>query len=111
MKTLRKESGRLLGCLLTIVMACGLLLSNGISVIAADSIDNNRYPYGKNMSSSTITLICEATGAQQYQWQVSDAEEGTYTNIDGATAAAPTMAMCFNVLSSFKAATRAAESE
>ena len=48
---------------------------------------NSGYPYGKNMSSSKITLVIETeSAASSYQWQMSDSKDGTFTDIDGATA-------------------------
>ena len=47
---------------------------------------NNGYPYGKNMSTSQITIACDvASGtADTYQWYSSDAKDGTYSAIEGA---------------------------
>ncbi|MCI5620686.1 MAG: Ig-like domain-containing protein [Lachnospiraceae bacterium] len=52
---------------------------------------NSGYPYGKNMNSSTITLVMEVDGtATSYQWQSADSRTGDYSNISGATVAAYT---------------------
>ena len=48
---------------------------------------NSGYPYGKDMNSSTMTLVIETTGASSYQWQWSSAKDGTYEDINGATSA------------------------
>ena len=48
---------------------------------------NDGYPYGKAMGSSQITLVMDAEDATAYQWQVADMKNGTYTNIQDATAA------------------------
>lgn len=49
------------------------------------TILNSGYPYGKNMTSSSITLVIEADGtAASYQWQTSDSKDGTFEDINGA---------------------------
>ncbi len=48
---------------------------------------NNDYPYGKDMGTSQITLVIEITSTEgTYQWQVADAENGTFSSIGEATA-------------------------
>ena len=52
---------------------------------------NSGYPYGKDMNSSNITLVIETESvAASYQWQVAESKNGTFRNIDDATAGAYT---------------------
>lgn len=52
---------------------------------------NSGYPYGKDMDNSSITLVIEVDGsASSYQWQVAESKNGTFRNIDDATAGAYT---------------------
>lgn len=46
---------------------------------------NNGYPYGKNMTNSSITLVMDVTGeAATYQWQSATSKRGPFTDIEGA---------------------------
>ena len=46
---------------------------------------NNGYPYGKNMTNSSITLVMDVTGeAATYQWQSAINKRGPFTDIEGA---------------------------
>lgn len=46
---------------------------------------NNGYPYGKNMTKSSITLVMDVTGeAATYQWQSATSKRGPFTDIEGA---------------------------
>lgn len=46
---------------------------------------NNGYPYGKNMTNSSITLVMDVTGeATTYQWQSATSKRGPFTDIEGA---------------------------
>ena len=46
---------------------------------------NNGYPYGKNMTKSSITLVMDVTGeATTYQWQSATSKRGPFTDIEGA---------------------------
>lgn len=46
---------------------------------------NNGYPYGKNMTNSSITLVMDVTGeATTYQWQSAISKRGPFTDIEGA---------------------------
>ncbi len=46
---------------------------------------NNGYPYGKNMTKSSITLVMDVTGeAATYQWQSATNKRGPFTDIEGA---------------------------
>lgn len=46
---------------------------------------NNGYPYGKNMTRSSITLVMDVTGeAATYQWQSATSKRGPFTDIEGA---------------------------
>lgn len=46
---------------------------------------NNGYPYGKNMTNSSITLVMDVTGeAATYQWQSATSKRGLFTDIEGA---------------------------
>ncbi|RJV46303.1 hypothetical protein DWX57_07145 [Coprococcus sp. AF19-8AC] len=46
---------------------------------------NNGYPYGKNMTNSSITLVMDVTGeAATYQWQSATSKRGSFTDIEGA---------------------------
>ena len=47
---------------------------------------NNGYPYGKDMSSGSVTLVMDAENATTYQWQSCATKDGTYEDITGATA-------------------------
>lgn len=52
---------------------------------------NSGYPYGKDMDNSFITLVIEVDGsALSYQWQVAESKNGTFSDIDDATAGAYT---------------------
>lgn len=56
------------------------------------TFDNGGYPYGVDMSGSSITFklkIKDGT-ASSYQWQVGDSKDGTFSNISGATSASYT---------------------
>lgn len=81
---MRIKMKRILGILLSLVLMLGLMPGMSLVVHAA-TITNNGYPYGKNMSSTQITLVCEATAGTTYKWQCSDSKNGTYTDIEGAT--------------------------
>ena len=52
----------------------------------AVTLGNNGYPYGKNMSTSSITLVIEVESgdAVSYQWQ-SSSDNSTWVDMDGAT--------------------------
>ena len=44
---------------------------------------NNGYPYGKNMTNSSITLVMDVTGeAATYQWQSATSKRGPFTDIE-----------------------------
>jgi hypothetical protein len=46
---------------------------------------NNGYPYGKNMTNSSITFVMDVTGeAATYQWQSATSKRGPFTDIEGA---------------------------
>lgn len=46
---------------------------------------NNGYPYGKNMTNSSITLVMDVTGeAATYQWQSATSKRGPFADIEGA---------------------------
>lgn len=46
---------------------------------------NNGYPYGNNMTNSSITLVMDVTGeAATYQWQSATSKRGPFTDIEGA---------------------------
>lgn len=46
---------------------------------------NNGYPYGKNMTKSSITLVMDVTGeAATYQWQSATSKRGPFTDIEDA---------------------------
>lgn len=46
---------------------------------------NNGYPYGKNMTKSSITLVMDVTGeAATYQWQSATSKRGPFADIEGA---------------------------
>lgn len=46
---------------------------------------NNGYPYGKNMTNSSITLVMDVTReAATYQWQSATSKRGPFTDIEGA---------------------------
>ena len=46
---------------------------------------NNGYPYGKNMTNSSITLVMDVTGEDAtYQWQSATSKRGPFTDIEGA---------------------------
>lgn len=46
---------------------------------------NNGYPYGKNMTNSSITLVMDVAGeATTYQWQSAISKRGPFTDIEGA---------------------------
>lgn len=46
---------------------------------------NNGYPYGKNVTNSSITLVMDVTGeAATYQWQSATSKRGPFTDIEGA---------------------------
>lgn len=46
---------------------------------------NDGYPYGKDMSSNSVTLVMDVEGTTAtYQWQKSDSENGTFTDITNA---------------------------
>ena len=46
---------------------------------------NDGYPYGKDMSSDSVTLVMDVEGTTAtYQWQKSDSENGTFTDITNA---------------------------
>lgn len=48
---------------------------------------NSGYPYGKNMTRSSVTLVIEVEETNvSYQWQVATSKNGTYSDISGATA-------------------------
>lgn len=47
---------------------------------------NDGYPYGKNMSSYSVTLVMDVDGtAGSYQWQSAATKDGSYSDISGAT--------------------------
>ena len=46
---------------------------------------NDGYPYGKDMSSDSVTLVMDVEGTTAtYQWQKSDSENGSFTDITDA---------------------------
>ncbi len=56
------------------------------------SFKNDGYPYGKDMTSSQVTLVIDVDGtASSYQWQSAESKDGEYTDIDGATEAVYTL--------------------
>lgn len=75
---------KVISLLLAIAIMIGLMPGT-ISVAQAATISNGGYPYGKNMGSSEITLVCEASGGSNYQWQSASSENETFTNIASAT--------------------------
>lgn len=47
---------------------------------------NDGYPYGKDMTSSSVTFVMDVEGeASLYQWQSADSKDGTYSDISRAT--------------------------
>lgn len=56
-----------------------------LSELSAVTLKNDGYPYGKDMTSSQVTLVMEADNASSYQWMSASSKYGTYTNIEGAT--------------------------
>ncbi len=59
---------------------------------------NYGYPYGKNMSSSSVTLVIEvAEDDATYQWQVCSTKNGSYFDISGATQATYTFTPTANM--------------
>lgn len=47
---------------------------------------NDGYPYGKDMTSSSVTFVMDVEeNASSYQWQSADSKDGSYTDITGAT--------------------------
>lgn len=57
------------------------------------TLASGRYPYGKDMTSSSITLVIEVEGtAASYQWQVADSKTGEFSDISGATSSTYTFA-------------------
>ena len=54
---------------------------------------NSGYPYGRDMSSSTITLVIQTEeSAGSYQWQAADSKNGSFENIEGASESTHTFA-------------------
>lgn len=55
---------------------------------AAPALGNGGWPYGRDMSSSQVTLVMEATGeGLSYQWQSRAKNDTDFANVDGATGA------------------------
>ncbi len=53
---------------------------------------NDNYPYGKDMTSSQLTLVIDVDGtASSYQWQSATDKDGEYTDIAGETSATYTI--------------------
>lgn len=53
---------------------------------------NDGYPYGKNMSNNSVTLVMDIEGtADSYQWQSASSKNGDYTDVSGETATSYTI--------------------
>lgn len=82
---------KIISVILCFLMVVSCFAGTPVTVKAEDVVvNNNGYPYRKNMSSSQITLVADVTNATSYQWQVADAEDGEYQDIEGVTEAAYT---------------------
>ena len=76
---------KIISVILCFLMVVSCFVGTPVTVKADDVVvNNNGYPYGKNMSTSQITLVADVTNATSYQWQVADAENGDYQNIEDA---------------------------
>lgn len=77
-------------CLCLTLLPMAALADN--TAPASVTLRNGGWPYGKQMSQTSVTLVMEATGeGLTYQWQ-SKAKDGTnFANIDGETGAELTL--------------------
>lgn len=60
---------------------------DGVAPLAETAtFKNDGYPYGKNMTSTSVTLVVEVEEDNaSYQWQSAPGKYGSYTDIEGAT--------------------------
>ena len=68
-----------------LVFLVGMMIGLITPSAAHAEIGNDGYPYGKNMGTNTITLVCDATGGTSYQWQSATSKDGPFSSITGAT--------------------------
>ncbi len=79
---------KIMAGILALTMILTMMPVNGSTVKAASDVTllNDGYPYGKDMSEKSVTLVMDAQGeGLTYQWQKADAKDGNYSDIDGAT--------------------------
>lgn len=89
-----KKTMKFISLLLVIAMLVGAIAAFAINASASSTeqatvtIANNGYPYGKDMSRGSVTLVTDVNNADStttYQWQSASEKDGTYTDISGAT--------------------------
>ena len=87
------DAKKIVSLFLSLIMVFSLVGVQTVKVKAATTENadlqfaNHNYPYGyvSNYSDMTLSVDLEDNmEVSEYQWQVSDAEDGTYTDIEGA---------------------------
>ena len=82
---------RFLALFLAVTLLAALLVGIPSSVIAADYFELAEPPVSQNVLVNTsVTFSVMIIGGEEpirYQWQTGTSEEGTYSNISGATSA------------------------